>query len=682
MKCPGSRIFLQCPGSSFGEEMTSFTKKSKRNLIWLIGVLFFVILLLLIRVGWIAIVNGEEYTEMSLERQTRDTVIEAERGAIYDTNGKELAVSVTCYTVWARPKDVNNGKDAEDAKANVENVKKVLAKQLDMSEGQIGEAISKDQNLVKLKKGIDKETADAIRAAKLRGIEIVEDSKRSYPLGAFASHLLGTVSSDNKGLSGLELQYNNYLSGVAGREINYTDTAGNRLSYGDSTYYAAENGYNLKTTIDSVIQYYTEDALKWTAKKTKADRVMAIVMDPKTGDILAMGQTPDFDLNNPSVPTSAKQKKKYDKLSDKKKQEFIQKMWRNSLICDVYEPGSTFKLITTATALEEDAATLKSVYYDNGAITIAGTTIHCWRTGRPHGKETLAQAVSNSCNPVFVKLANKVGIEKFYDHLDTFGITGTTGIDFPGETTAILQSEETAGPVGLGTIGFGQGIAVTPIQLITAISSFGNDGKMMKPRLVKEITDSDGKTVKTFETEVVRQTVSKETADDMKKIMQFVVDNGGAGTVKIDGYKVGAKTGTANKVKNGKYIDQTYSSCIAMAPMDDPKVAVLFIVDNPKGIHYGGVVAGPGTKRLLKNLLNYENVSPMKEDTKDGEEKKVKVPDLVGKNASECVELLASKDLDYDCDKKAAEESDFQVTGQYPEPGTKVKKGTKIYLYD
>ncbi|MBQ9708930.1 MAG: PASTA domain-containing protein [Firmicutes bacterium] len=644
--------------------------------------LFALIMVLIIRVGWIAIVNGEEYTEMSLERQTRDTVIEAERGAIYDTNGKELAVSVTCYTVWARPKDVQSGENKADIQKNVDKIKSVLAEQLSMGEEEIEEDITKSQNLVKIKKGIDKETADKIREAKLRGIEIVEDTQRSYPLGAFASNLLGTVSSDNTGLGGLELEYNSYLSGIEGREINYTDTGGNRLSYGESTYYAAEDGYNLITTIDSVIQYYTEDSIDWVAKKTKADRVMAIVMDPKTGDVLAMAQTPDFDLNNPQQPLSKKEKEKFKALSSEEKQAYIQKMWRNSLICDVYEPGSTFKLITTATALEEDAATLKSVYYDSGAVTIAGTTIHCWRTGQPHGRETLAEAVSNSCNPVFVKLANKVGIEKFYDHLDTFGITGTTGIDFPGETSAILQSEDSAGPVGLGTIGFGQGIAVTPIQLITAISSFGNDGKMMKPRLVKEITDSKGKTVKSFDTEVVRQTVSKETADDMKEIMQFVVDNGGAGTVKIDGYKVGAKTGTANKVKNGKYIDETYSSCIAMAPMDDPKVAVLLIVDNPKGIHYGGVVAGPGTKRLLKNVLNYENVSPEEESDEGNKTEKVKVPDLVGKNASECVELLASKDLDYDCDQKAAAESDFQVTKQYPEAGSKVKKGTKVYLYN
>ena len=579
-------------------------------------ILFGLIMLLIIRVGWIAIVDGDDYSERALEQQTRDKTIEAKRGTIYDTNGKEMAVSVTCYTVWARPNDVKNYEKKKDAQANIKKIKTTLSKELDLDESEIEADITKKQNLVKIKSGINKNTVDKIRKAGLRGIEIAEDTERSYPMGAFASHVLGTVSSDNTGLSGLELQYNSYLSGVAGRDIKYTDASGNNLSYGNSSSYAAKDGYNLVTTIDSVIQYYTQDAIKWVAKKTKADRVMAIVMDPKTGDVLGMAQTPDFNPNSPNEPSSSKEKAKFNKMSSKEKQAYIQKMWRNSLICDVYEPGSTFKLLTTAIALEEDAATLKSTYYDTGSITIAGTKINCWRKGNPHGRENLAQAVSNSCNPVFVKLANKVGIKKFYEHLNTFGITGTTGIDFPGESSAILQSESTAGPVGLGTIGFGQGIAVTPIQLITAVSSFGNGGKMMQPRLVKEISNSKGKTVKKFDTKVVRQTVSKETADEMCKIMQFVVDNGGAGTVKINGYKVGAKTGTANKVKNGKYVDQTYSSCIAMAPMDNPKVSVLLIVDNPKGVHYGGVVAGPGTKKLLKNILNYMNVSPSEETSR------------------------------------------------------------------
>ena len=567
-----------------------------------------------------------------------------------------------------------------EAQKKIEKVSKTLSESLDMDYDEVKKMVTKAQSIIKIKKGVSKTVADKIRKEKLPGVEIAEDTKREYPLGAFASQTLGTVTDDNAGRSGLELQYNTYLSGVSGRWINYTDTSGNRLSYGKEKYYKAEDGYSLVTTIDQVIQHYTEKALDQVMESTGADRVMAIVMDPKTGDILAMAQTPDFDLNNPKVPDSSTEKAKLEKMSESEKVTYWNKMWRNSLISDVYEPGSTFKLLTTAIALEEDVATPKSTYNCTGSIQVADQTIHCWSRSNPHGHQTLTEAVSNSCNPVFVQLATKVGIDKFYEHLGTFGITGTTGIDFPGETTAILQSKENAGPVGLATVGFGQGIAVTPIQLITAISSFGNDGKMMKPRLVKELKDSSGKTVKTFDTEVVRQTVSEETAGEMRDIMQYVVDNGGGGSFKVDGYKVGGKTGTANKPKAGGYSDQTYSSAIAMAPMDDPQVAVLLIVDNPKGVHFGSVVAGPGVKQILSDTLRYLNISPDKETETKTASEKVKVPDVTGKSAEDAIGVLSGQDLSYDMDKSDSSD-DFVVAKQYPEAGTSVKKGSKIYLY-
>lgn len=265
----------------------------------------------------------------------------------------------------------------------------------------------------------------------------------------------------------------------------------------------------------------------------------------------------------------------------------------------------------------------------------------------------------------------------------TFGITGTTGIDFPGEGTAILQPKETAGPVGLATIGFGHGVAVTPIQLITAISSFGNEGHLMKPRLVKELKDSDGSTVEKFEPQVVRQVVSKETADDLCNIMQYVVDEGGGGGAAVEGYKVGAKTGTADKINEDGtgYSGDTYSSCIGMAPMDDPQIAVLVIVDSPKGVHFGSVTAAPGVQQILSDSLRYLNVSPDEESKKENAEQMVEVPDLIGESASEAIGILAGDSLSYDMDKGAAEQSDFIVTKQYPAAGTKVKKGSKIYLY-
>lgn len=657
---------------------------SKKNLIIIFCIVFVLLLILCGRLGWIQIVKGSEYSEKAVEQQTRDTPIEAERGIIYDTNGKELAVSVTCYTIWVRPTDVKSAETEKEKEANIEKVAETLSETLELEYEEVKEDITKEQSIVKIKKGVDKDTADKIREAELPGVEIAEDTKRSYPLGAFASHVLGSVTDDNTGLSGLELQYNTYLSGISGRWINYTDTSGNRLSYGEEKYYQAEDGYSIVTTIDQVIQHYTEKAIAQVQEKTSADRVLAIVMNPKNGDILAMAQTPEFDLNDPKTPLDKDEQAKLEKMSDEEKVAYWNQMWRNSLISDVYEPGSTFKLLTTAIALEEGITDLNSTYTCTGSVVVSGQRIHCWRSYAPHGTQTLEEAVGNSCNPVFVQLATEIGIDKFYNYMATFGITGTTGIDFPGEGTAILQSKETAGPVGLATIGFGQGVAVTPIQLITAISSFGNEGQLMKPRLVKELRDSDGNTVETFEPQVVRQVVSEETAEEICDIMQYVVDEGGAGTAKVEGYKVGAKTGTANKVneQGTGYSEETDSSCIAMAPMDDPQIAVLVIADSPKGVKFGSVTAAPGVQQILSDSLRYLNISPDEESQAAADEEKVQVPDVVGENVSEAVGILGGASLSYDMDEDAAAENDFIVTKQYPAAGTKVKKGSKIYLYE
>lgn len=660
--------------------MATTSNKSKKNLILILGMVFICMALLCVRIGWIQIVKGDELSAKAVQQQTRDTPIEAERGVIYDTNGNELAVSVTCYTIWVRPSDVKSAETRKEREDNIEEVSKVLSENLKMDYEKVEELVRKEQSIVRIKKGVDKDTADKIRKEYLPGIEIAEDTKRSYPLGAFASHTLGTVTDDNTGLSGLELEYNTYLSGVAGRWINYTDTTGNRLSYGEEKYYKAEDGYGIVTTIDQAIQHYTEKAIAQVQKKTSADRVFAIVMDPKTGDILSMAQTPEFDLNDPKTPLDKGEQKKLANMSETKQVEYWNKMWRNALICDIYEPGSTFKLLTTAIALEEDITSLDDTFHCSGSLVIAGERLHCHRSENPHGTQNLKQAVANSCNPAFMQLASEIGIDLFYSHLDTFGITGRTGIDFPGEGTALLQPKDTAGPVGLATIGFGQGVALTPIQLITAVSSFGNDGKLMKPRLVKELQDQNGKTVQEYEPEVVRQAVSQDTADEMLEIMEFTGDN----TIKVKGYKIGAKTGTADKINEAGtgYSGDTYSSCIAMAPMEDPQVTVLVIVDSPKGIHYGNVTAGPGVQQILTDVLRYLNVSPDAESQKADEAAKVTVPDVVGTSVSEATGTLSGASLSYDMDEKAAKEDDFIVIKQYPAAGTKVKKGSRVYLYN
>lgn len=644
--------------------------------------MYAVCMVLCFRVGWIQIVRGAEYSKMAIEQQTRDVPIAAKRGVIYDTNEKELAVSATCYSVWARPASVRTGKTTEEKEANVEKTAAALAKILDKDEAEIRKLITKEQALVKVDKYLDKDTADKIRKKELTGIEIAEDVKRYYPLGAFLAHTLGSVTDDNSGLSGLELQYNQYLSGVSGRWIKNTDITGNGLAYGEETYYQAEDGLGLVLTIDETIQHYVEKSIKTVQKNTNADRVMAIMMDPKTGDILALAQTPEFDPNDSKTPLSESEQKKLEAMSDAEKMTYWNSMWRNSLISDVYEPGSTFKLLTTAMSLEEGETNINETFTCTGSINVAGTTLKCWRSYNPHGTQTLEEAVGNSCNPVFVKLAQRMGIDRFYNYLETFGITEKTGIDFPGEGTSILQNKSTAGPVGLATMGYGQGVAVTPIQLITAISSLGNDGKLMQPRLVKALVDENGDTVKEFDTKVVRQTVSETTADEMCDIMEYVVDKGGAGTAKVEGYRVGGKTGTANKAKNGGYSEQTYSSFIGMAPMDDPQVAVLVIVDNPKGVKFGSQTAAPGAKLILEDTLRYLDLQPKltKEQKEELNADQVTVPDLTGEGLEEAIGILGGMSLNYEA-SGGTQDEDFIIGDQYPKAGEKIDKDGTVYLY-
>ena len=662
------------------------TITSKKRILIACTVLFAVLALLCFRVGWIQIVKGEEYSKKALDQQTRDVPIEAKRGVIYDTKGEELAVSATCYSVWARPAYIKEGNtDQNDRKLTKEQIIEenvaALAEVLDKDADEIRTLITKDQALVKVDKYLDKATADKVRELKIYGIELAEDVKRFYPMGAFLAHTLGSVTDDNTGLSGLELEYNQYLSGVEGRWIKNADIKGNDLAYGEEKYYQAEDGLGLVLTIDETIQHYVEKSIVTVQKNTNADRVMALMMDPKTGDVLAMAQTPEFDPNDSKTPLDKKEAAKLEKMSDTEKMEYWNKMWRNFLICDVYEPGSTFKLLTTAMALEEGNTNVNEKFTCTGYTQVADRTLKCWRYYEPHGTQTLEEAVGNSCNPVFVKLAQRIGADRFYDYLETFGVTNKTGIDFPGEGNSILYSEDQLGPVELATQAYGQGVAVTPIQLITAISSLGNEGKLMQPRLVKALVNEDGETVKEFESKVVRQTVSKKTAEEMCDIMEFVVAEGGAGTAKVEGYRVGGKTGTAQKPKDGGYSDETYSSFIGMAPMDDPQVAVLVIVDNPKGVKYGSTTAAPGAKLILEDTLRYLDLKPKytEEEQKELGDNQVTVPDLIGEGLDEAIGILGGEGLEYEASGK--QDENFIVQDQYPKAGEKMEKGGTVYLY-
>lgn len=662
--------------------MTTNGIKTKKRII--IG--FMVICLAFVgmtaRIGWVQIVRGEDYQKIATKYQTQDVPIPAKRGSIYDRNGKELAISAITYSIWVTPGLVQNPKMAGGVDEKFEATLDLLAKTLSLEPIALKSQIVESQERIKIAKYVSKEKADEIKKAGIVGIDIQEDVKRYYPLGAFASQVLGSVTDDNRGLVGIEKKYNLSLSGTPGRWIKNVDVKGNSLSYGIEKYYEAEDGLSLVLTIDEVIQHYTEKALETAMEKTQSKRGYAIVMDTQTGEILAMASNPDYDPNNPRVPVDPLEATYLDSLSNEDKMNYWNTMWRNPMISDTFEPGSTFKLLTTAMALEEGLTHLEEHFYCSGSYNVSGVTLKCWRYYNPHEDETLSEAVGNSCNPVFIELAQRIGYDKYFEYLDLFGVTRKTGIDFPGEGNSIIQTKEGAGPVGLATMSYGQGIAVTPINLITAISAFGNEGKIMQPRLVKALVDANGKTIETFKPQVIRQVVSSQTAEEVAYAMEAYVEGGASGT-KIAGYRVGAKTGTANKAIPGGYSTDTDSSSIAIAPMDDPRVTVLVVMDSPQGVQYGSGTASPAVKEILENTLRYLNIQPSfsQEDEEKMDNAQTVVPSVTGKSFSEVIGILESVNLQYTISPALTNNEDFTIVDQYPKAGEKLSREGMVYLY-
>lgn len=588
--------------------MTKPLVKSRQRLIIVFTLMFLGMVLLCFKVGWVQIVKGDEYSKKASLQQTKDIPIHAKRGTIYDRNNTKLAISAPCYSVWVRPAKIGDNNEGQKKKLEIEETASKLAEILGSTKDDIKKKITQEKPLIKIAKYQDKKVAEKIRKTGFTGVEIAEDVKRYYPIKAFASHLLGSVADDSNGLSGIEKEYNNYLSGTEGRWIKDTAADGKSLPYGSEQYYAPEDGVSLELTIDEVMQHYVEKAIEKAYKKTSAKKVECLMMDPKTGDILAMATYPDFDPNDAKTPADKTEQSKILKMTSEQKAKYWSEMWRNPMVSDTYEPGSTFKLITLGAALEEGVCTPKSHYICAGTVNVEGSIIKCWRSKQPHGIQTVKEATGNSCNPVFVQLALKLGKKKYYNYLENFGLTETTGIDYPGETNSILLSENNLPNSDLARMGFGQSLNVTPIQLLTAISSYANDGKLMEPHIVKAFLDENGKPVKDIRPQVIRRVVSKETAAEVLDIMKYACEEGGAKIMHIDGYDIGGKTGTAQKTINGKISKQTYSSVVAVAPTEDPKFTLLCIVDSPKGVQYGSATAGPAAKDIMQNVLRYLNV--------------------------------------------------------------------------
>lgn len=655
---------------------TPVNVKNKRRIAIGFLILALLMILLAFRVAWLQVVQADELTDKAISQQTQDIPIDAKRGEIYDRNGKELATSLTCYSLWVRPAEL-----AEDLEAaEIEQLAQQLAEITGAEAAEIKKDLTREQAIVRVSKGLEKEQADQVRELAVDALSLSEESKRYYPSGNFASQLLGSVNDDGAGRTGIELEYDQYLSGVAGRWVKNTDVVGNQLVDGSEEYHEAQNGLNVVLTIDEAIQYYVEKALEEGMEETKAERIMCLVMDPETGEILASAVTPGYDPNNATEPDDEEERKEFAKLSAEEQTDYLFKLWRNPIVSDTYEPGSTFKLITASSALDEGAITLNDTFSCNTKINVAGVTLHCWST-RNHGTQTVKQAVGNSCNPALAQIAARLGKENFYKYLELYGITSSTGVDYPGETSSIMYALEDVGPVELATMGYGQSISITPIQLLTAVCSIGNDGVLLEPRYVKALTDENGKVVKEYEKKEVRRVISEDTAAEMCEIMEYVVSEGGAGGAKVTGYRVGGKTGTANKVEDGRYGDNYYSSFIGMAPMDDPQIAILVVVDSPKGAFYGSTVACPIAKSILTDVLRYMNIEPQYTDEEKAvlESNYTTVPNIVGQEYSEAVGIIAGKDLNCASEDEAGE--NYIVAAQYPAAGTKVKVGSDVYAY-
>ena len=575
-------------------------KKKMRNALFITIIIF---ILLTARLSYIQFIWGAELSQMASSQQAQSRSITAKRGTIYDSTGKYvLAMSSSVESVSVNPTNITN--------ENKEKVAKALSEIFELDYKTVLKKVSKKSSIETIVKKVDKEKADELRkwmedTGISAGINIDEDSKRYYPYNDLAAQVIGFCGSDNQGLDGIEAKYDEVLKGVNGKIERQTNATGESL--GEEKYVAPVDGNSLTLTIDMTIQSIVEKYLEEACiDNVCTDGGSIIAMNPKNGDILAMATYPSYNLNTPFEPYSDELKASWETMEQKERTETLQGLWRNKAISDTYEPGSVFKLITASAALEEGITDTdnEGEFTCTGGIEVAGTRIKCWRYYRPHGSESLRQGLMNSCNPVFIGLGQKIGVTKYYEYLRKFGLFSKTGIMLPGEANSIFVKEEKAGPVELATISFGQRFEITPLQMITAVSSIANDGIYIKPRIVKSITDTTTGEVTEMPVETGEQIISKENAQKVLSMMNSVVSEGTGKNAQVVGYNVGGKTGTSEDgVNTGKYV----TSFCGLAETDDPKIALLITLYNPtgEGGHQGGGVAAPIGGKILSEVLPY-----------------------------------------------------------------------------
>lgn len=620
----------------------------KKRLIFLFFLMTAAVLALLLRLAYIQLVWAGELQARAWEQWNRGVPARAPRGAIYDRKGRLMAGSASAESIIALPSQIDDKEEAA----------RLLAPVLAIEEARIYELLSKRSMSVYIKRLVDEETARAVRKLNIRGITFAQEPRRYYPHGSLASQLLGFVGVD-QGWSGLELYYERELRGSDGRFEFQADGRGRQIPQGIQRFIPPENGHDLVLTIDQTIQFIVEREMDRVMLTSAPKGIVALAMDPRSGEVLAIASRPHFDPNRYA--------------------EFPQEAWKLAPVANTFEPGSTFKLVTLAAALEEGKFRASEGFFCSGAVTVAGRTIGCWTRSRGgHGAIDFTQVVLGSCNPGFITLGQRVGAEKLMQYVRAFGFGAKTGIDVPGEGTGILFSPQQYGPVEAATTSFGQGVSVTPIQQVAAVAAMANGGYLMKPYVVKEIRDSEGNVLEKREPQVVRRVVSGETAREITRIMELVVTEGSGKNAYIKGYRVAGKTGTAQKVgPDGRYISGEYVlSFIGFAPVEDPQVVLYIAVDAPQvGPQWGSQVSAPMFRKMMADILKYLNV-PSTETRVSDAPTMVEVPSLINLSLEEASEHLDTSGLLV----RLVGSGDI-ILNQTPKAGAKVPLHTQILLY-
>lgn len=537
---------------------------------------------------YIMVVKGEYYSQKALDVQERERRIKAARGKILDRNNNVIASNKTVCTVSVIHRQIRD----------TDAVIKMLCEELDLEEKEVRKKVEKVSVREKIKSNVDKEIGDKIRSYDFDGVKVDEDYKRYYPYSSMASKVLGFTGADNQGIVGLEVKYDKYLQGKDGLILTPTDSRGIELDTALEERVEPVPGYNLVTGIDINIQKYCEQIAYNALGAKQANYVSVIVMNPKNGEIMAMVNAPEFDLNNPYSLTEEFS----NDTSGKSKQDLLNNMWRNQCINDTYEPGSTFKIVTATAALSENLVSLDSTFNCPGFVVVDDRRIRCHKT-TGHGSQDFVHGTMNSCNPVFVNVGLRVGVKKFYNYMDKLGLLKTTGIDLPGEAGTIIHKQKNVGNVELATMSFGQSFQITPVQFLTAASAIVNGGNLVTPHFGVEIRNENNETVKKLKYNEKKNVISKDVSEKMKYILEKVVAEGTGNKAQVEGYRIGGKTATSQKLPRSarKYI----ASFMAFAPANDPQVIAMIIVDEPQGVYYGGTVVGPLMKQLYENILPY-----------------------------------------------------------------------------